>query len=186
MFICLYSGMANADCSDSEGLQCPTGNVGWQGKCNKPDYPLHPVNCEPCGPKHCPPSSHKHVEKQVNPMCLEKILKSGRVDGCSVPSLPGIEQYKHVFKASCDEHDICYHDKDTKKEECDKDFHLNMLHTCEGFLTGKTTAFTDAGIALTACRRMADAWYKGVAMSGATPWGKGFKADRDWAKEHCK
>jgi len=184
--VILAPGTAAADCPDREGIACPTGNIGWQGQCNRPS-PTHPFNCEACGDAHCPPAAWNRVPYGVNSTCEKKIVESKRMDGCSTihTSLPLFDQYAAVFKASCDQHDFCYHVSEVTKATCDENFHKNMVATCEHFLTGKTTAFKQSGIAMAGCLATARTWFAAVAASGVTPWVKGFDSDRQWAREHC-
>lgn len=182
-----WQGTALADCPDKEGLKCPTGDVGWVGQCAS--VSIKGMSCDPCGghSTHCPPASANDVWKKANSKCRQKIIKSGRVDGCSAPDLPHFKYYKNVFKASCDEHDICYHTTKVSKKDCDGAFLENMKKTCDTFLDGKTTAFTAAGIARADCIRVATEWAAAVSVSGpSTPWGKGYTSDREWAANECQ
>jgi hypothetical protein len=166
--ICLFSQHSLADCPNVPA-PCDYGAIGWRGTCwNFPDI------CKNCGHKYCPdlPDSYKDMPQHVNSSCLKKIL-SGRVDGCSVPKEIN-PMYRHVFKAACDEHDICYH-TDTSKSHCDNDFRNNMLYICDHYYKGITNVAQEK-----ACEAAAALFYSGVVVGGQS----GYDGDQDW-KKNC-
>ncbi|MEW6594602.1 MAG: hypothetical protein AB1413_07010 [Thermodesulfobacteriota bacterium] len=167
---CLVAQPSLASCPNIPA-SCDYLAVGWQGTC------FHLPNvCKPCGPKHCPdlPGSFRDMPQQINTPCLDKIIKAGRIDGCSVPEKID-PMYRHVFKAACDEHDVCYH-SDTAKAHCDNDFRDNMLYICDHYYKGAANAFQEK-----ACEDAALIFYGAVSIGGQN----GYDKDQKWKKEHC-
>lgn len=148
---------------------CDYGAIGWQGTC------LHLPVCKTCGPKHCPdlPGSFKDLPYQINTPCLDKIV-ANRVDGCSIPKDVD-PMFGKVFKAACDEHDICYH-TDTAKSHCDNDLRNNILYTCDNYYNGIANEPQKS-----ACKTAASLFYLGVVAGGQS----GYDKDQEWKSNNC-
>lgn len=168
--ICFSAPSLWASCPNVPAV-CDYGAIGWQGTC------LHfPKVCKDCGPKHCPdlPASYTDLPDQINSSCLEKIISSGRVDGCSIPKEVD-PMFGKVFKAACDEHDICYH-TDTAKSHCDNDLRNNIVYTCDQYYKGIANEGQKK-----ACETAASLFYLGVVTGGQG----GYDKDQDWKNKNC-
>ena len=158
------------ECPDSP-IACNYAAIGYQNNC----WTNLKNGCQPCYNRRCPKliTSYKKLHHQANSSCLSKIIKSGRVDGCSLPKDINV-MYNNIFKAACDEHDICYH-TDDGKIICDINFHSNMYQICESYYTGLLNR-----IQKEVCKRVADTFYMGVHLTKDSD-----KADQNWKNKNC-
>jgi hypothetical protein len=133
-------------------------------------------SCDKTGSNHCPSliKKFKNLHHQVTTSCLSKIV-SKRVDGCSVPK--GVKtMYKEVFKAACNEHDICYH-SDASKSTCDADLYGNMNQICDSYYTGLPNRVQEEK-----CKAASEVFYEAVKKGGQG----GFNGDQAWKNKWCK
>ena len=170
--VCFASQASWADCPNAP-ISCGYGAIGWQGTC------WHGIGgCQTCGPKHCPSliTSYKKLHHQINTPCISKMFKSKRIDGCSTPAGVNI-LYSEVFKAACNEHDICYH-TNVSKTTCDNYFHSNMNQICDSYYTGFLNRAQEA-----ACKAAADAFFMAVNVGKFAQ--DGWNSDQGWKKKNC-
>lgn len=98
-------------------------------------------------------------------------------DHCSVPmSDPLSENYKRLFSASCDLHDICYLTPGNTKRACDDALRDRMERDCD-------SAYADNPVLKGNCRLTATSWRIGLETPISTTY---WERSQAWGRENCK
>lgn len=71
------------------------------------------------------------------------------------------------FLPACDAHDICYGTCNTKKSNCDTNFHSAMINACESELTDQTCHCGELASRLNGCKKWANTYKNAVASTNS-------------------